>query len=494
MSRRGWTIPQDWNGQTWQCYRLLWPASEQYARLLVGLLYTLTRGREYDKSTGTITDAQEAGWQIFDNNYPLVLCGADSESGDVPTLAWSGGGLVVIDSEGDMGQVVTEVYVDEATGELVVEYGKCCVYRFPMIASTGTEYGPDGEPITTPTEPVPPTGMDPPVDPLGYDACAKITTLMDRILAIGDAAWDNKTSPWDVAGGIRDVNPGYSFSMTNVTSLYISIVGLVAIEAVTDADIFNQEFLDAWKCYGLKFLDDDADGFTKEQWLQFTLYPTYYVFSDGTPDLDAVFDVWAAGFWADVCNVLGRERAMQVMQESVGTTEDCSGCENPGAGDEWSDYDWVVEYNFLVDDQNWTINQDQWVDGVGFQGTNNWWGGSALDDVQSPKNSAAVAGSIRRFEMDWSGVQGTDNEHWEGDLTLVRTDDDNLLMLDREQLQALGFGTVQISGVWPYDEDTMNQTWLHLTYQKGGTGGTRYIVTRVKIGGMGDQPWAGPVV
>lgn len=61
-------IPEDWDDETFCCKVVEWPDSPQWEAILLGLLTWPIRGRFWDGSTGTITDAQSVGRQIYDLN------------------------------------------------------------------------------------------------------------------------------------------------------------------------------------------------------------------------------------------------------------------------------------------------------------------------------------------------------------------------------------------------------------------------------------------
>ena len=67
-------IPDDWNGQDWKCWCIEWPDSQDWLTLLYGWITTPKRGRFWDGSSGTITDAQEIGKQIYQRNFNLEEC------------------------------------------------------------------------------------------------------------------------------------------------------------------------------------------------------------------------------------------------------------------------------------------------------------------------------------------------------------------------------------------------------------------------------------
>lgn len=61
-------IPTDWDGTTWCCKVIEWPKSDQWVALLRGLITWPQRGRFWDGATGTITDAQSVGREIYETN------------------------------------------------------------------------------------------------------------------------------------------------------------------------------------------------------------------------------------------------------------------------------------------------------------------------------------------------------------------------------------------------------------------------------------------
>ena len=60
-------IPDDWNGEDW-CFQVLCvPDSRLWRGVVNGVIYDLARGRTWDADTGSITDAQEVGREIFNS-------------------------------------------------------------------------------------------------------------------------------------------------------------------------------------------------------------------------------------------------------------------------------------------------------------------------------------------------------------------------------------------------------------------------------------------
>lgn len=61
-------IPNDWDGVSYCCHIVEWPDSPKWRYLLKGLLLSPSHGRFWDESTGTVTDAQAIGLDIYDRN------------------------------------------------------------------------------------------------------------------------------------------------------------------------------------------------------------------------------------------------------------------------------------------------------------------------------------------------------------------------------------------------------------------------------------------
>jgi len=80
VPENAWIIPSDWNEEAdgWRGVCIQWPDSEQWLLLLRSLMFTLTRGRSWDRATGNIKDTQLIGWRIFDDAGLLNACGGVS--------------------------------------------------------------------------------------------------------------------------------------------------------------------------------------------------------------------------------------------------------------------------------------------------------------------------------------------------------------------------------------------------------------------------------
>lgn len=124
-------IPQDWDGETWQCVELHWPDSDEWLGLLQGVLTLLTRGRYWDEKTGIITDTQEIAWEIFNRSYPFVGCDGDEIEKPPDDILACYAGIVMEAYE--MGQVVTDVTLEN--GVLYKWFGPCCKIAISEISA-----------------------------------------------------------------------------------------------------------------------------------------------------------------------------------------------------------------------------------------------------------------------------------------------------------------------------------------------------------------------
>lgn len=224
--RGQWNIPQDWDGVSWACWQLYWPASDQWQNLLRAILYTLTRGRTWRADSGSIRDAQGTGWAIFDANVPLNPCAGAPQT----AFAAQYGGGAIIESEDDMGQVVTNVYV--AGGQLVVEYGPCCVRKYPISAlgsDTGGPFVVDDEGKSEWSDPDVPYGYDVDPDTVSDDVVCKVSANLARAMRrvhdeIEDVVADVVAIPWG-PGRIAERLPEYTLDkgyLAEALALYVT--------------------------------------------------------------------------------------------------------------------------------------------------------------------------------------------------------------------------------------------------------------------------------
>lgn len=98
-SHPGLPIPDDWNGTEWCRFAICWPDSLQWRAILAGFITTPMLGRTWDSATGTITDVQQIGRDIFESNldwrYSIVSTCAESSQDFIDAIRYLGDSLRV---------------------------------------------------------------------------------------------------------------------------------------------------------------------------------------------------------------------------------------------------------------------------------------------------------------------------------------------------------------------------------------------------------------
>lgn len=101
-------IPDDWDGESWNCWMIEWPSSTLWTAILCGFVTQPTRGRFWDASTGSVEAAQATGKEIENRNETEDWCMtclselAEAIS-SLGTSIRSGGGCVVAGQTGTVG-------------------------------------------------------------------------------------------------------------------------------------------------------------------------------------------------------------------------------------------------------------------------------------------------------------------------------------------------------------------------------------------------------
>lgn len=165
------TIPDDWDGESFDCYRIYWPNSQMWKIILAGFLSHYTRGRTWQESTGSVIDAQAQGWLFYDRNNPLEPCSSDTCCDEE---YWFYVGL------GASGMFITDIKCE--AGWLWIKCGACSdwIAKCPISSITG-DYVPDDFP-----EPDPP-----PWDNNCYKAGSLAAQFTEWLQCIGTYVYGN---------------------------------------------------------------------------------------------------------------------------------------------------------------------------------------------------------------------------------------------------------------------------------------------------------------
>lgn len=249
MPESAWLIPSDWElaSDEWRGICLNWPNSEEWEILLFGLLFTLTRGRSWDRASGTITDAQAIGWEIFDRNHEMADCGADCPECPEPDETNPAGGAL-IESEEEMGQVVTDVQI--VNGQIRVFFGPCCWRDLGTLEEIAAG---ESEGVTPPWEEIYPEGPD-------YSACAKATAIVDAVYDLVEAGFtQTNDAPWNWVSHIESAF-GYNLDDNHTLDMMGAIMFNYLTSNMSFGDTNNSTQRQRIKSKVAALLADDGTG------------------------------------------------------------------------------------------------------------------------------------------------------------------------------------------------------------------------------------------
>jgi len=455
-------IPDDWNGEDWQCVQISWPKSDLWLALLHGLLSTTMRGRYWDERTGTIKDAQAIGWEIWGRNTPLVDCASEPIPPDN-----GGGGLDIPVSSvyAPMGGVLEDLEMPcfDISGLLKIENGhlyardSCCEWQ--DIGAVGTV---EDLPISLWD------GSDPAPT---YYACAKADAVIDAMLAVINGVFDaaGDWNPLSWIGTVEDYVPGYNLSNTVVASM-LAQVPIAAALGVSQSDMTDATKVQILKCQFVSLLQSDNTGVSTAQ----------YDALSGI--LSGVFGLVAGNMWLLAKAALGRGNLNNIAI-AAGTNAEAN-CDCPEQSIDYqipTSHTWAKVFDFTIEDYGFVASGADAVynDGVG-------WGWNSGDCMtKAPcwiKKSIEQAGGTLNYIMQYTvwpaniGTGGADPHWFEYDSTSLWYDVAyaRLSPLSRVVNQALSTGHTLGFMKW---QDTY------------GPVNTPFLITKIVLAGTGTDPF-----
>lgn len=473
-------IPNDWDKSKWECFTIKWPNSDEYRAILLGLMYSLTRGRTYNGETGIITDAQKIGWEIFNRNYPLIKCGT---TGDNPS-AYDGG----YDCSGQCGDCSNDSSYD--CDELESVNMGCCISNLRWNGGV-LEFQKCGEwfPVSGATSDV--TSGLPPVDD-GFTwenepgegnetfsyACAKATAIVELLITVTDAFLTvaNDGDFWNFVNKM-EARTGIRFNEAFLLgALNTYVADMVAIRDDMD-DWLNENDHQREICEWTQRLSDsaritDSDWGKIKNWLDYVEVP-------GIMEQSMLMKLIAA---------VGRSNFDRAALAAANGDLDC-GCQpEPPTEPEVTiptSHTWAKDWNFLTSNGGWFIDNQQ-----SYQGwqANKGWYSTDLANYKSPPNIGKYYQYQAGQVLTWVYVELTNTfPGWYGgggSYAVTVTGNTNPVPLG----QWLSVPTVQIP---LYMEITPNN-WPRVILFGGqlydGTGG-EIVIKRVILAGVGPDPF-----
>ena len=378
MPESAWLIPDDWTLETgeWTAYCIRWPESEEWEIMMRSVLYTFTRGREWDRDSGSIRTAQKIGWQIFDRNNPLVPCEdcpdcPDCPDSGSPVLPSDGVGSSVIMESEDMGQVVTDVKIEN--GQLVVYFGPCCTHTFDLSAS-----------ITEGGETVPDDIFDP-LLPEGatYSACGRAAAVHAAVSLAVDSMWDERLNP-NIFQWIGHVEQNVGLGNLSNNAVLSGVTYAIALDVVLGGeDIFDESKLQRALCSMAEVFQASNTNLSDDEWG--AIFSAYQY----------AFGVYVGGIFVYAIRAIGRGTMSTVAKG--GAVNQSANCGCPGT---------VPEEETEPDAQGWFLSQN-YADQMTDAGIASGWGKvvayiEALEPVYGAflVLSAIPTGTIKRMNID----------------------------------------------------------------------------------------------
>lgn len=213
------------------CFQIQWPDTAFWRSVLIGLLFELTRGRNWDERTGRVKDAQAAGYKLFELNYPLAACPeclGGGDEGNIPPDACQHGNS----GGGGWGAyhmwAVTDVTIE--AGKLVLHYGPCCTKVVEgSLTATGTPSDLDNG-LEGRVDPV--TG-----EPLAPRGCAKASAVIGLLWDLAQVISGDGVGPHNVVQTVRAAYPSISFNVTYLVGAYLDWVKTTLLDAADPLEL-----------------------------------------------------------------------------------------------------------------------------------------------------------------------------------------------------------------------------------------------------------------
>lgn len=247
-------IPSDWDGDSWFCIQMQWPASPQYIALLAGVISQPSRGWWWNEKTGSVIDAQQIGLEIYNRNIAFTPCGAEPppcDGGHYELVYVPASGCGDDESEDCMSCVLPPgvLRVDQTRG--ILQYLTCEGWQ-------DVPYW-DGTAIVDP----PPDDEN--IDPVVGYGCNKAAGMAQVFAPIAQAmsGMEAETTTQAKILFVRQTIPGFTATGTATT-----IVSAYSALDATDKALLASVDFEGWlRCAWSKALDNTSD-LTAIEWQQ----------------------------------------------------------------------------------------------------------------------------------------------------------------------------------------------------------------------------------
>jgi hypothetical protein len=298
--------------------------------------------------------------------------------------------------------MITKVWIDYETQELVVESGQCCEQRFALLVSNPMSYilpdpGDDG-------------GVDFPEGTEEPTACTKADAIMSVVFDLVDRVFDalpDSQRPDQFIRAVHSAYPNIKFGDISLLSLYAGAMSVSAagLESETEDPDIQQEML----CQVAGLFDDGPDGITADQEESVDNVITSVAYKHfNIASYPLTWQAMAECYY-HAYRAIGPSDARNLTKYLLPGDEDCS-CPSQEVV-----YDWTQTFDFTVSQYNYHDDGvgSTWVSGTGWVGSDNYDAdGSRVKVTHSAAESDTMwdgaIGVIKRMEITLTNTVGFD--------------------------------------------------------------------------------------
>ena len=337
-------IPQDWDGETWDCFEVQWPHSDQWLGFFQGIMTLFARGRLYDARTGSIIAAQLIGREIARRNVSPVPC-RDSElpPGGETTEDFTGRVCSAVATwdfgEFDMPCLDMTDYIRLNNGILEVK-NECCEWVALGSIAAAAEDDPGSE------NPL----YDPDADPpQAFDGCGKASGVLTYLFAIANQVWDHADlqDVLSAEAAIRGAFPMFSFGSVDLYGAILNAFNMQFV-GVDGSDLLSNNIRQRMICELAPLMRDDHQWSDEDAANLKSVYDgvlndtSYWGFLPGGATNRRLFFDQLVRMWGP------QDIKKTAYSSALNTIADCS-CPEGLVG--IPDTDWYHSYDFTVNEQ-----------------------------------------------------------------------------------------------------------------------------------------------
>lgn len=461
----GHTVPSDdIEGKGGAMRRLC--VSPDWVKHIIGALDRLTRS---DAWIGTDDEIQRA---VSNIERMMVQLAIDADCVEIKyveqppqvieVVKQCGG---VIESEGDMGQVVTEIKFED--GILKVYYGHCCYDELDLSGVVTNEETPgDGE-LTPPDE----QGA----------ACKRAYWIATEMVRFLNVMYDEFPGSliWNWAKDVRSEMSGYKLSDLSLFKLFELLNGIWDV-GVAFIDVWQPADTQRLTCLFAPLLSDNTYVLTREE---------YDAMKSAIKNVgNEVMEVFIRTAW-DAMNYSNIER-MSAFAIDVSVPEGACNC--PG---DVSSFGWDYKYDLLASQNGFQIvaTNGSWVSGQGLVADT---GIGAQGNFQFPDRSGGeYAGIIKLVEVEYYADAGTVIDSTFGYAGVI-FDDDTMAptyLIDKDASWSAGTGQ-KTSGVITFEYGANSGQLMRVGMRIEDQNTVGWRIARIRVAGYGEPLLAAPLV